>query len=484
MICSMIQYASFVHVISLLILANQCSGTVSTTSNNEAYPRNIRKSNKKETSTSKEMLSESQYLQPLHRQLLQDRHNGNFFDSNSDFDVFDTDENEAHRKSFEMDFSSVLDSDWWVRLGEKSSSPKPRRAHAATVYLTQSPSSLEAGHNQALDQEYMIISGGFSDGDWKTFPVWGYDMTSSTLYDNGSWMEITPNYYLSDSCRGSVMEMTPYKGWDDATACPPPPRIGHISIVREDYLYVFGGLLYNDADGVFYQESEPFMYRLGLRNGHSLVQPDGTWERILPRVGQLPPSILTEDTSKDELNRGEVRGGYWKNGDQLIIYGGLQVIDYKSSFGKIQQDDVTLGDIWAFDFASNEWLLVSQWVHDANCPDKRTSHAATVVGDELIIHGGLRKVNAYMWDGTTIWKQLDDVWVFDLNTRKWKERPMAESMGRSYHSLVGWEDTDEGGSILASFGGYKTIVDPVDNEVRLYDYYCRNQTLPPNNPSL
>ena len=245
---------------------------------------------------------------------------------------------------------------------------------------------------------------------------------------------------------------------------PPPPRVGHISLVRKDYLYVFGGLLYNDIDGVFYQESEPFMYRLMLRNNNESRQDKNMWQRIKPCI-EHSSSLLAEDSAKDVLNRGEVRGGYWKNGDQLIIYGGLQVNNYKSSYGRIQQDDKTLGDVWAFDFATSKWLLISPWIDDDKCPKKRTSHAAVVVGDELIIYGGLKKANAYMWDGTTIWKQLDDVWIFDLKTKKWKERPMAESMGRSYHSLVGWEDPNEGGSILATFGGYKTIVDPVDNEV-------------------
>ena len=46
-------------------------------------------------------------------------------------------------------------------------------------------------------------------------------------------------------------------------------------------------------------------------------------------------------------------------------------------------------------------------------PGERTSHAADVSGDELIIYGGLRKVDTYLWDGSTIWDQLDDVWVFD-----------------------------------------------------------------------
>ena len=460
MICPMIQHGSIFPIITLLVLTHQCWGTEST---NEEYPSDTHKS-----STSSDFMSESQHIQPLHRQLIQERQNGNHIDSNIYLDTSNSDESKSHRMSFEMEYSSVLESDWWFKVGELSHVPKPRRAHSATVYLTHQQ-SYQNREWEDFDQEFMIISGGFADSDWKSFPVLCYDMTDATLYESGNWIDITPNSLVSDYCRYSAIDSTTYNKWENATDCPPPPRIGHISLVREDYLYVFGGLLYNDADGVFYQESEPFMYRLKLQNGSASVKPVGTWERILPHIGQLQSSSSTEETLNDRLNRGEVRGGYWKNGDQLVIYGGLQVIDYKSSFGIIQQADETLGDIWAFDFASSEWISLYQWVDDGNCPEKRTSHAATVVGDELIIYGGLKKANSYMYDGTTIWKQLDDVWVFDLNKRKWKERPMAQSMGRSYHSLVGWEDTDESGTILASFGGYKTIVDPVDNEVRLTD---------------
>jgi RING-finger-containing ubiquitin ligase len=191
------------------------------------------------------------------------------------------------------------------------------------------------------------------------------------------------------------------------------------------------------------------------------------------------PLANMKSTIADDLvysvNRGEVRGGYWENGDKLIIYGGLHVRDYKTSTGHKQQADTTLGDVWAYDFKTDTWdMMAATWGLDeyssGNHPGDRTSHSATVVGDELVVYGGLRKIDIYLWDGSTIWSQLDDIWVFNLNTREWKQRPMAESIGRAYHSVVGWQMPERDGTILTSFGGYKMVIDPVDNQPISYVY--------------
>ena len=44
--------------------------------------------------------------------------------------------------------------------------PANRRGHSATHFIDE--------HNN----EWMIISGGFTDEDWYSFPVWAYDITS------------------------------------------------------------------------------------------------------------------------------------------------------------------------------------------------------------------------------------------------------------------------------------------------------------------
>lgn len=43
------------------------------------------------------------------------------------------------------------------------------------------------------------------------------------------------------------------------------------------------------------------------------------------------------------------------------------------------------------------------------------------------------------WDGSAEWESLDDMWIFDLNSRQWKRRWLFPLLLRSYHSLVGWK---------------------------------------------
>jgi len=342
----------------------------------------------------------------------------------------------------------------------------------------------------AESQEYMIITGGFTDRDWKTFPVWAYDMTSA-IADSGRWFELTPPdlSLTAEVCSNNATRV----GINHSQPCSPASRVGHISVVREGDLYVFGGLEYNDSDGVFFMETEPYMYKMGLSEekfesrdyeNHEGKFDAGAptdqtmyWKRWLPKV-TTPPKNMQSSQIEDfnfTVNRGEVRGGYWENGDKLIVYGGLHVREYKTSIGREQQSDTTLGDVWAYDFKVDTWeMLASTWGLDGltalDHPGERTSHAATIVGDELVVYGGLRKIETYLWDGSTVWSQLDDIWIFNLKSLTWKQRPMAESMGRAYHSLVGWEMPERGGTILASFGGYKMMMDPVDNQQISYVY--------------
>jgi hypothetical protein len=113
-------------------------------------------------------------------------------------------------------------------------------------------------------------------------------------------------------------------------------------------------------------------------------------------------------------------------------------------------------------------------------PRPRTAHAATVVGNELIIHGGMGgNEHTDEWDGSTAWESLGDMWIFNLNTREWTRRWLFPLLVRSYHSLVGWSasddmmgwggklenDTSWEGPIVAVFGGYTAGMDDFSGAV-------------------
>ena len=398
------------------------------------------------------------------------------------------------------DMSSIPLSNWWIKLGEvgidrEGTIPMTRRAHSSTIYKPKD-----------TQEEYMIISGGFTDEDWFTFPIWAYNMTAAIETGQGQWIEIMHSggdsqkspYNTSNVCNNNNVSTTFVNGkqtlnlgsqkndaWAAAESCAPFSRIGHASVVHDDFLYIFGGLMFNEKTDLFEMDAEPYVYRMRLPQTVSMLLDNSNissclWERIVPKI-KWPSGVLNRNVGIDELksmiSRGEVRGGHWKDKGKFIIHGGLHV----SAVGR-QQVDVPLGDVWSYDFSSAIWEMMvpsisllynSKGMHgdlikSAQYPGERTSHAATVVGNELIVYGGLAEVMVNSWDGSTIWEVLDDVWIFDLRFRTWKERPMMPKISRSQHSLVGWESIDGSGPVIAAFGGYMT--EAANNEVR---YMCQ-----------
>jgi len=117
-------------------------------------------------------------------------------------------------------------------------------------------------------------------------------------------------------------------------------------------------------------------------------------------------------------------------------------------------------------------------------PRPRTAHAATIVGNELVLHGGMSFSGIDDWDGSTQWEPLDDMWIFDLTTRKWKRRWLFPLLVRSYHSLIGWSAAEKfpgpersenhtswaswNGAVVCAFGGYTTGLDIFSGEEVAY----------------
>jgi len=269
------------------------------------------------------------------------------------------------------------------------------------------------------DQEYMIISGGFSDTDWTNFPIWAFDVTSTIISINeedhssgggrGQWIDLTPPLLSSenDFCQqeeekqdissSSTTESTFTEesnqqsgdgvddAWKHAKSCPPEARVGHISWMYNGYLYVFGGLLWDKTKTVFRSERLPFVYRIqmeGMLPPPSSNPPINRWQRIMPKISHPQKEIYDDPIITNATNyfsktyntllRGEVKGGLWKHQDKLIIYGGLSVQNVESSppassytsslftsetrpTEKFQQVDTPLGDVWSYDLKTDTW---------------------------------------------------------------------------------------------------------------------------------
>mmetsp|Transcript_29213 Transcript_29213/g.66564 ORF Transcript_29213/g.66564 Transcript_29213/m.66564 type:complete len:859 (-) Transcript_29213:2-2578(-) len=449
--------------------------------------------------------------------------------------------------------SAVLDrepTDWWTRLfsGEgTAAAPENRRSHSATVYR------YETGEDEMI--EYMIISGGFTDQDWKTFPVWAYAMTDTpTLTEFGHELEVRMRDGDVESVDSPWTEMAPLDSSDEdedstggeyddnglpidskddySSATRPKGRVGHLSSTYKDCLYIYGGLTYQDGS---FQDDDNSMIiwkacgldKLIKHNRNVTRQEDLpdeieglSWTKVVPKVSgnawtkPLKSSSKSNNSSSEESYlsgdlpnrravgtprsnvaehsdpsttakmtfsaRGEAQGGHFvdRGGNaHFIFYGGMHhdhtpnnnPADFTTQGS---QTSHVLGDVWEFDYESETLTLLCEypppeWQRDernGDYPVSRTAHAGTVVNNELIIHGGMtfgeeestpsqfsNPSSTYAtYKTSTNWQALADVWAFDLETLRWKERIISPQLARSYHSIVG---NDNG--TIAAFGGFQ-----------------------------
>ena len=139
-----------------------------------------------------------------------------------------------------------------------------------------------------------------------------------------------------------------------------------------------------------------------------------------------------------------IQGGR-RTGGKIVVYGGLRVMDvpHRSRGGGgdgskaivgLSQVEYPLGDVWSYDINANLWERMAVDGGSTTYPGERTAHAATVVGDEMVINGEMKKRGVNPWDGSTEWTILHDVWVFHLQTKTWEERIRGKIT--NYHTVV------------------------------------------------
>lgn len=373
--------------------------------------------------------------------------------------------------------------------------------HTENEFNNETMQQAEQSVSSTITEEYMIISGGYTDMDWKSFPVYAFPITSAIHTTTGQWVDLTPSSELDEpTCKDDdgiasrdklYQEMSFFYAdddkedpWENAQSCSPFGRMGHSSVVYNDYLYVFGGLIYdeelesvgNRIKDSFRLEDVPYVYRLNLKKILEARKVDDGedeskesvqgWQRIIPRVKPVDTSSPAADVLLNFVNRGEGQGGLWASSslddnDKFIMYGGLRIsrVEYDNSptkfvkgdsvfgTGSLSQnqfhshkiEEIPLGDVWAYDLVQNAWEKLTNgygkgvWIEDTDenynqmnrtneaasegddwmddlhyYPRSRTAHAATLVGNDLVIHGGMgRDVNSDDWSSE--WDTLDDM---------------------------------------------------------------------------
>ena len=315
--------------------------------------------------------------------------------------------------------AEVLASATWVRVHEEGprggdAVPETRRAASAASFVFRHDEGMaDDCHNDARNAtaesspptnsstqtgvesegkgegvEYLITSGGFTDRDWRTFPVHAFPITAAVAARCGRWIDLTPPAAAEEAgCRGeddgaaarerlyreaTFLEAdggrndTAADPWAAAARCGPAGRMGHQSVVHDGKLYVLGGLIYDEEQfsskkETFRLEDAPFVYRLDLdeafaaafaaRRGENDPEAETArrnawgWQRIIPRVTPFPtmmdrfagtgsaPSAMAGPSAAEILittvNRGEMQGGLWSPTDgghaKFVVYGGLRI---------------------------------------------------------------------------------------------------------------------------------------------------------------
>lgn len=317
-----------------------------------------------------------------------------------------------------------------------------RESDIQTTSQQQQHPTLDGPSSSLEEEEYMIVSGGYTDHDWKTFPVYAFPITSAIHTRSGQWIDITPsasNYDDIDTTLCHTLEgeaalanlsqeakfiedittttTTNNNGtddgenddpWEHASPCAPFGRMGHISVIHGNKLYVFGGLIYAEEEqlipgggggGYYYGrrtmfqlENIPYVYRLDLKEmlDARRAESEGNldfltknkitgWQRIIPRVkkssntngkSSSSSSLSAAEVLLTLVNRGEMQGGLWSSEssgghDKLVMHGGLRIekVDYDSyglpSRTSSQIVELPLADIWAYDLVLDCWEKIT-----------------------------------------------------------------------------------------------------------------------------
>ena len=220
------------------------------------------------------------------------------------------------------------------------------------------------------ETEWMVVTGGFrphpppepSSGNitnitlTQQFPVWLMNLTHADLFGQEEWFQMTPlpehDTTTPAICPPFVSNAThdPWRRadlWDSAVACAPSPRMGHVTTVMNDYLYVFHGY----PEGADTAAHDAHVYRIAMTA--ILANQWSEWRRILPRDG-----IDSNATTAFPL-----KGGMWNENKIDLPKLVVLVPDYDA-------DDYPRTQLWMYDFTQDAWESTHElYMYVGGCPN-------------------------------------------------------------------------------------------------------------------
>lgn len=105
--------------------------------------------------------------------------------------------------------------------------------------------------------------------------------------------------------------------------------------------------------------------------------------------------------------RGRYAAAYDSRQQRMLIFGGR--FRAKAQTGRY----TLMNDVWAFDFASETWSLLTAATATVPQPRYQSVAAYDPIGDRLVVHAGLLNTSG------AAWLLASDTWSFSLASRRW-----------------------------------------------------------------
>jgi len=194
----------------------------------------------------------------------------------------------------------------------------------------------------------------------------------------------------------------------------PAPRDKHSCCVNGNKIYVFGGFGPQNVEEDDDEEDEPAEAEQ--------VKAEEDMEEDEPATFGWFNDIHVLDTDSNTWSKVEVSGTI---PSPRAAFGGLCVFGNSFYIFGGRDSSQRTNDLYAFDTTTNTW---SQPISSGTRPAARSFHSATVVGNYMVIFGGLARDN----------KHFNDIHLFDTTKSMWLQPKEVKGSvrERGFHSAT------------------------------------------------
>lgn len=192
------------------------------------------------------------------------------------------------------------------------------------------------------------------------------------LYGGSSGLNTNSTFYALD-LNTNLWELVRSKQDEVNT---PPECDEHTAVVHDEQMILFGGFVDGDRVNCVHK----FNFKLG------------EWRRIQFDQAEKQPSARAGHSAVVCPNVGASGDSY------MYVFGGRD------------NEDVKLNDLWRLNLSTEKWEQVLSNEASTDVPCGRCGHSSEVYNGYLLVFGGIFEIT----------KELNDLFIFNLETRVWK----------------------------------------------------------------